>query len=177
MDAKASKLEEGAESPLELAARLIAQIRASDAPAKKSAEEEPLPLPADLKESTIDFLYQSAYELYQGRRHKQATALFRLLTLFREREGKHWFGLAAALQAQGLVDEALPAYAMCALLDPENAWPHLHAAECYFKQSNLEEALQGLEQAKGLSHGNEALQMRIELFMQTCHNERPIQKE
>lgn len=109
--------------------------------------------------------YAHAFALYQAGRVQEASEVFRLLCTRLPLQPRFWFGLAASCQESGDYSNALHAWAMSALLDPSNPYPHFHAAECAHSRGDLSEALKALSEAKErlqtLSH---PLSSSIELF-------------
>ena len=74
--------------------------------------------------------YSKAYAHYQTNQTAEAAEIFKVLCARRPMEARFWFGLGASLQGSANYENALYAWAMAALLDPENPYPHFHAAEC-----------------------------------------------
>ncbi|MCB1135458.1 MAG: tetratricopeptide repeat protein, partial [Chlamydiia bacterium] len=87
-----------------------------------------------LSPTTYKTLYAFAYRFYRDGVYDKAADFFRFLCLMKLDEKKHWVGLGAAEHMRGNYDQALQAYAMAALLDASDPFPHFHAAECYVKQ-------------------------------------------
>lgn len=92
-------------------------------------------------------LYSEAYAHYQAGNPAKAAEGFRTLCLEHPMESKFWFGLGAALQESMRYEEALQSWAMAALLDPTNPYPHFHAAECSISLAQLKDAELALDMA------------------------------
>lgn len=98
----------------------------------------------------LEALYTYAYSLYQAGKTDDAAKAFQALCTRNPLEARFWFGWAAALQDGANYKKALPVWAMSAILEPSNPYPHFHAAECATSLENREEALLALAQAKTL---------------------------
>ena len=61
-------------------------------------------------------------------------------------------------------EEALYAWAMAALLDKSNPYPHFHAAECAFSMNNLRDAKLALKEAETRMEKEHPLQEKISLL-------------
>jgi type III secretion system low calcium response chaperone LcrH/SycD len=94
--------------------------------------------------------YAHAYDLYQLGKTLDALEVFQVLCSKYPLENRFWLGLAAACQESANYARALQAWAMSALLDPENPYPHFHAAECATSLNQKEAALLALAEAKAL---------------------------
>ncbi len=94
--------------------------------------------------------YAHAFALYQSGKMSDASEVFQVLCTKYPLEKRFWFGLAAAHQEGACYEKALQAWAMSALLDADNPYPHFHAAECATSLQNKEDALLALEEAKRL---------------------------
>ena len=81
--------------------------------------------------------YSYAFAQYQSGNWTQAIEVFQILCARRPLEARFWFGLGASLQEGNDYEKALRAWAMTALLDQENPYPHFHAAECSFSLKDL----------------------------------------
>ena len=92
--------------------------------------------------------YAHGYALYQSGRAKDAVDVFRVLSARQPFELRFWFGLGASLQEDRSYSEALCAWAMAALLEPADPYPHFHAAECAYSLHQKDEALKALAEAK-----------------------------
>ncbi len=114
----------------------------------------------------MEEVYHEAYRFYQEDVYLEASAAFRWLVLLNPFVDKYWKGLAASLQLLGKYEKALHAYAMAALLDSDNPYPHFHAYECYEDMHNPEDAEKALDLAYQRTLGNEThrdLQQEIEI--------------
>jgi type III secretion system low calcium response chaperone LcrH/SycD len=91
--------------------------------------------------------YSFAFAQYQCGDLKKAAETFHVLCARRPLESRFWFGLGATLQEDRYYKEALNAWAMAAILDKDNPYPHFHAAECACSISNLDDAKHALREA------------------------------
>jgi type III secretion system low calcium response chaperone LcrH/SycD len=92
--------------------------------------------------------YAQAYAKYQSGQSTEAAEIFSVLCSRQPMEFRNWFGLGASLQEGSKNDQALYAWAMAALLDPPNPYPHFHAAQCARSLGNLDDAMRALLEAK-----------------------------
>lgn len=100
-----------------------------------------------LSDEEVEVFYSYAFSYYNSGHWNEAIEIFQLLCMRRPLEFRFWFGLGAVLQEQGAYVDALHAWAMAALLNQTNPYPHFHAAECYFSLSNDLDATKALTQA------------------------------
>lgn len=113
----------------------------------------------------IQTLYVSAFQFYQQGNYTKALDLFLQLTTNCPYEPNFWKGLASTYQMQSLYDEALHAWALYALLEPQDPYAHYHAAECLFAKSDKKESSIALNKALELcKKDHEALINKIKLF-------------
>jgi type III secretion system low calcium response chaperone LcrH/SycD len=98
----------------------------------------------DLSDYELEEVYNESYLLYQEDRYLESSTGFRWLVLFNPYEPKYWMGLAASLQLLEKYEKALHAYALFALLESDNPYPHFHAYECYSALHNVEEGRKAL---------------------------------
>jgi len=113
--------------------------------------EKDEPLNKNFSNEDLHVLYSLAYSLYQAGDFSQAREIFHQLAYLKPLKQKYWMGLGACFQLERTYDEALKAWSMAAILDEEDSTPHLHAAECYFSMSHIEEGIKALKTAKSLS--------------------------
>ena len=114
-------------------------------------------------EAEKETLYSSGYHFYAQGNYEKASDLFLQLTLSDPYEESYWRGLASSYQMQSKWDEALHAWALCALLKEDDPLPHYHAAECLFSKKEKEETQKALMQAK-LRCKDDALLSKIQFL-------------
>ncbi len=85
-----------------------------------------------LSEEEVERFYSFGFAQYGIGNWAEAADVFRVLCTRRPLETRFWFALGATLQESGSYDEALHSWAMAALLNTEDPYPHFHAAECCF---------------------------------------------
>jgi type III secretion system low calcium response chaperone LcrH/SycD len=117
-----------------------------------------------LVESDVEKFYAYAYAHYTSGNWSEAADVFRLLCTRRPLEAKFWFGLGATLQESSSYNDALHAWAMCALLKKEDPYPHFHAAECYFSLEQEKEAQKALSEAGSRVSEMDPLQEKIAIL-------------
>ncbi len=108
-------------------------------------------------EAVEEMEYLKAYFLYEKGHYSESAVSFTKLLLVNGMKKNYWFGLAAAEQLAKNYQASLSAWSMAALLDPFDAYPHFHAAECLLSQGEVKEALLALIEAKNRSTENELL--------------------
>jgi len=112
----------------------------------------------------LEEVYAEAHMHYAQDAFLEAATAFRWLVFFNTFVPKYWMGLAASLQMLEKYDKALHAYALSALLDSHNPYPHFHAYECYVELNNKEDADKALELAYRRTQGKAAYtQLRNEI--------------
>lgn len=125
-------------------------------------KDESLFLPVDEKE--IHRLYEKGYFSYQSGNLKESISTFQTLVFHRPYEPIYWNSLASALHQAQDFELSLQAFAMVALLKPEDPSCHYYAAECYFSLNNPKEGMIALREAKRKMDPNDPLQGRLELL-------------
>lgn len=116
-------------------------------------------------ENTEEQFYSVGFAQYECGNWKKAAEAFYTLCAKKPMESRYWFGLGASLQEWGRYKSALKAWAMTALLDKENPYPHFHAAECALSLKNLKDASLALKEAKKRIHeGDHPLLHRISVL-------------
>lgn len=95
----------------------------------------------------MEEIYKEGHSFYILDNFLESSTSFRWLVLLNPFVAKYWMGLAASLQLLEKYEKALHAYAMVALLEMENPYPHWHAYECYSLLNNLEEGKLALQNA------------------------------
>lgn len=95
----------------------------------------------------MEKLYEEAHAYYEDDSYEEALIVFRWLVLFNVYEAKYWMGFGASEQLLERYEKGLHAYAVAALLDSDNPYPHYHAYECYMLLNNKEEADKALKLA------------------------------
>lgn len=108
-------------------------------------------------------LYAIAYNAYQSGNYQDSTAFFRLLAFQNNDNKSAWMGLGASLQMLKKYEEAIGAYGFAAVLDPDDPYVHLHAAECFHALNDKEKALLALNSALA-SSPKEELKKQLELL-------------
>jgi type III secretion system low calcium response chaperone LcrH/SycD len=101
-----------------------------------------------LSNSSLETLYEQAYDSYTKGKGMEAARYFGLLIALNPFQQKFWMGLAASQQLEKKYDKALQAYALAALLDDRDPIPHYHAAQCYLAMGNKKDAIKALELAE-----------------------------
>lgn len=117
-----------------------------------------------LTDAQAEQFYAYAFAQYRCGGLQKATEVFQVLCARRPFETRFWFGLAASLQEGKNYEEALRAWAMTALLDKLDPYPHFHAAECSFSMNNLRDAALALKEVERRIEKNHPLEDKIPLL-------------
>jgi type III secretion system low calcium response chaperone LcrH/SycD len=112
----------------------------------------------DVSNGEMEEVYGEAFCFYNEDDYLESSTAFRWLVLLNPFVAKYWAGLAASLQLMGKYEKALHAYAMEALLDSDNPYPHFHAYECYCGLHQLDEGNKALKLAYTRTLNKEAYQ-------------------
>lgn len=118
----------------------------------------------------MEEIYTEAYAYYQDDNYLESSTAFRWLVLLNPFTAKYWMGLAASLQLLEKYEKALHAYAVAALLDSDNPYPHFHAFECYAALKNKEDAEKALELSYKRTIGKAAYQELQEKIEKECRH-------
>jgi type III secretion system low calcium response chaperone LcrH/SycD len=116
----------------------------------------------------VEESYANGYAQYNAGNFTAAVDVFRNLCLEHPSEHRFWFALGATLQEAGSYDRALRSWAMAALLDGSNPYPHFHAAECCLSLQKREDAAKALKESelRIIKRENHPLVDKIEVLKQ-----------
>lgn len=98
-----------------------------------------------LNDAMVEGIYGQAYRLYNTGKYKDAIQLFRLLIMLNASEPKFLMGIAACYHMLKEYDNAVGAYTLCGVIDPDNPVPYYHVSDCYLKMEDKRSALVSLE--------------------------------
>jgi type III secretion system low calcium response chaperone LcrH/SycD len=115
-----------------------------------------------ITDAQLEAAYAVAFNLYKSEQFGDARELFRFLCMHRHRDPRFWMGLGATEQLAGNLQEALHAYALCAMLDETDPQPSLRAGECFRQQGNTDGALKALEACIAIADGDARHQIFID---------------
>ncbi len=104
-----------------------------------------------LKEHELEALYSLAYGRLMAKSYKDAETLFQMLCLYNHLEFKYWLGYAIALKELGKLEDAVQAFSISALMEPEHPVSALQSGICLLKLKRIKEAKEALEVAKALA--------------------------
>lgn len=96
----------------------------------------------------MEKLYEEAYHHYENDRYIDAITVFRWLLYLNTYTQKYWMGYGASQQLLQRYEKALHAYAVSALLNSKDPYPHYHAYGCYMMMENKTEAIKALKLAE-----------------------------
>lgn len=128
-----------------------------------------------IKPEQIEAIYTVAQRRYVQGQNAEAEKLFSYLCRIDHLAARHWLGLGATRQRLGRHEQAVKAYAACAMLDPENPVPALFAAESFLALGDLENAESGLFAARfwaGDKPEHRALRDRAEVLTRALERKR-----
>lgn len=100
-----------------------------------------------ISDKEMQVFYAQGYLDYQKGNFPKAAKSFEAMLALSPFTKKYWMGFSASMQLWKKYDRALKGYAMLALLDTENPYPHFHAYECYMAKRNTREAKKALKTA------------------------------
>lgn len=129
-----------------------------------------------VEDQEMEELYNEAYAYYQRDQYSESLTLFRWLTLLNAYQKKYWMGFAANQLILNSYEKALQAYAVAALLDYRDPYPHYYAYESYLRLNNREEGEKALQLAYhrcGEKPEYQELKISIEQILNrgsTCHS-------
>ena len=107
-----------------------------------------MPLPSlTLSSQQISSLYAMGYHFYRNGKYEDAKPIFRLLSTVQADDRKHWLGLAGCYQMLKEYKAAIECYSVAAIQNPNDPYPHWHAAECFYRSNHKEKAFTTLNSA------------------------------
>ncbi len=101
--------------------------------------------PKEYLDKDVEVLYTIAHKYYTIDSYEEAEPLFMRLVLARPTNAAFWKGLASTFQMLKKYREALAAWGMIALLNPDDLSNHLFGAECLINLEYLEEGKKALD--------------------------------
>ena len=101
-----------------------------------------------LTEEEVEKFYSYGFAQYGSGNWAEAADVFRVLCTRRPLEPRFWFALGATLQEAESYQEALHSWAMAALLERDDPYPHFHAAECCFSLNMSDDARKALRESE-----------------------------
>ncbi|MCB1180578.1 MAG: SycD/LcrH family type III secretion system chaperone [Chlamydiia bacterium] len=90
----------------------------------------------DVSEEDLEGLYADAYAHYNGERYDDALLNFKWLVILDPFVQKYWMGLGGTHQMREEYKKALKSYAMAAVVDSDDPYPHYYAGLCYEATNN-----------------------------------------
>lgn len=117
-----------------------------------------------LSDEETEKFYAYGYAHYGTGNWAEAADVFRVLCTRRPLESRFWFALGATLQEAGTYKDSLHAWAMAALLDKPDPYPHFHAAECCFSLGWKEDGGKALAEAADRIQKGHPLEGKIALL-------------
>ena len=100
-----------------------------------------------LSDEEVERFYALGFAHYGTGNWEEAVDVFRVLCTRRPLEPRFWFALGATLQEAGSYHEALNSWAMAALLNRDDPYPHFHAAECCLSLRMSQDASKALAES------------------------------
>ena len=118
-----------------------------------------------MEQIEVERFYAYGFAQYGSGNWNEAADTFRVLCTKRPMEPRFWFALAGTLQEAGSYHDALPSWAMAALLQPEDPYPHFHAAECCLSMKMTHDAAKALSESdRRIQSAAHPLKERIDLL-------------
>ncbi len=96
----------------------------------------------------VEKFYLYGFAHYGAGNWAEAADTFRVLCTNRPMEPRFWFALGATLQEAGSYGDALNSWAMAALLNERDPYPHFYAAECCLSLKKTEDAAMALNESE-----------------------------
>ncbi|MBF5050422.1 Uncharacterized protein CLAVI_000024 [Candidatus Clavichlamydia salmonicola] len=93
----------------------------------------------------LEQIYKEGYEYYISHSYPQAITVFRWLLFFNPFISKYWNAFGSALKMHEEYEKALQAYAVMAVLNSEDPYPHYYAYLCYRLLGKISDAITALE--------------------------------
>jgi tetratricopeptide (TPR) repeat protein len=88
-----------------------------------------------------------AFVAYENGEYQRASELFSSMLLKNPLNSELWHALAATRKMEFRYDEAIEAWTLSSLLNPQSPLPHFYQAECYLAQDRIEKALDAFDSA------------------------------
>jgi len=146
----------------------------------KSTQKNIMPKDAlGLSDDVVEGIYGQAYRLYNSGKYGEASQLFRLLLTLNSADPKYTLGLAACYHMQKDYRNAAAAYAISAVIDPDNPVLYYHSSDCYMNLGDPKSALLALEIAVNRAGGkpeHQLLKDRALMAMESLKEEIARQK-
>lgn len=111
-----------------------------------------------ITDETLDVYYDAAIQLMNENRWEEASDAFTFLIFLHTRFSKFWFYLGYCLQSQNKFDEAFSSYAMCLVLDPNDAYTYANSAQCSIALGETENAKELINAGISVCEGKEEYQ-------------------
>lgn len=108
--------------PSEIWQYLYEELKKTNLPLDKARMVDP---------AKAQFLYQCGFRFYQEEKYEEALRVFQDLLVAFPLKKEHWHAYGASLQMLNKPKEALRAWAIFAILDPDSPYPHFYASKCY----------------------------------------------
>lgn len=124
-------------------------------------------------DNTIEAIYSHGYRLYNAEKYGEAFTIFRTLMMLNPVEKKYLFGMAACLHRLHEYADAIKAYLINSVFDPENPVIFFHVADCYAHLGAMPFAQSALEDVLRLSQDKPAFQVlheRAKLMLESMKN-------
>ena len=107
-------------------------------------------LPRDLRgftQAELDAVYNFGHSAYIQHDFQKAGSVFHFLCMQDPLEARYWKAWGGALKASNQLKQALLAYSMLAVLEPDDPEVPLQASDCHLRLGDVARAKSGLEAA------------------------------
>ncbi|MES2198895.1 MAG: tetratricopeptide repeat protein [Chlamydiota bacterium] len=96
-------------------------------------------------DETLLWIYKIGYRYSEEKKSEEAKALFQLLVMLNPQVSDYWVALGFVERQLSEETEALDAFSMASILNPENPVSRYQSAEIYLQRGELEDALVELD--------------------------------
>ena len=112
---------------------------------------------------TLFWVYSIAQQLFVQEKKEEAFVLFELLTALNPVVCDYWIAQGLSLRGIGKADEALYAFTMASLMEPEHPVPRYNAAELYLEKNQVADARIELDMLEDIIEMNELIELKPSL--------------
>jgi tetratricopeptide (TPR) repeat protein len=119
-----------------------------------------------ISDQCMDALYQGANYIFDKKDYPEAENAFFTLCLFDPIQFDYWVGLGHSAFQNKNNELAIRSYSMASMLNPENLWPHVWAANTFEQNQDFDHAKIALDCAMSLSQAERIKDQSIIQFLE-----------
>lgn len=108
-----------------------------------------------ISEKLLSGLYQGAKAVFEKKEYEQAEKAFFVLCSLTPYHFSYWIGLGHSALQNRNYRQAAAAYGMASTLRPDDAWPHIWAANAFEEQNDVTHAKMALSEALQIEKSKE----------------------